>query len=221
MKDTKFSEKWSVCFSPPSPFCFVLLSCPRAQCSGCLYPSVYSSSMNFRNNKIFYDSVLRSLHNSSFLLITRWCFDLVPPLFKFMRCPNWYCASACSSEQKNSIHLHCKSPVLFSHWHLRLSEINPVRQSPTTQLLSEVSPTAGNTSSLLLQKKGTLDNIVLPQDKIMSFICSLGSNFWITEGFCIAKQIRISAFAKKKYWLWDLQAEETHDILSVANISRS
>lgn len=31
----------------------------------------------------------------------------------------------------------------------------------------------------------------------MSFTCSLGSNFWITEGFCIAKQIRISAFAKK------------------------
>lgn len=46
-------------------------------------------------------------------------------------------------------------------------------------------------------QNGTLDNITLPEEKEQLFICTLGNSTWITEGLCIAKWIRISAFAKQ------------------------
>lgn len=63
-------------------------------------------------------------------------------------------------------------------------------------LLSEISPTAGQSSCLLNNR--TLDNIVLPQDEVLSFTCSLESDFWNTEGLCIAKKLEYQHLPKKK-----------------------
>lgn len=76
-------------------------------------------------------------------------------------------------------------------------------------LLSEISPTI----LLWLLSNRTLDNTVLPQDKILFFTCRLGSDFWITEGLHIAKQIRISAIAKKILTLGPASRRNTQHLL--------